>query len=100
MMLTQKDSSIVGFSKLASILSPCCWEHFRMRSSVPSTVSTMAVPPCGIDACVSAYNRHGLFSLLGGDGQDNVKNQRRQHGAVPSLRSEFVTFLNVLANRN
>jgi len=28
-----------------------------------------------------------LRSLLGRDGQDNVKNQRRQHGAVPSLRS-------------
>jgi len=28
-----------------------------------------------------------LRSLLGGDGQDDVKNQRRQHGAVPSLRS-------------
>ena len=69
------------------MLRPFCWEHFRMRSSVPSSISTIAVPPCGIDARVSANNRHGLFSLLGGDGQDDVKNQRRQHGAVPSLRS-------------
>ena len=41
MMLTQKDSSMSGFNRFASMFSPFCCEHFRMRSSVPSIISAM-----------------------------------------------------------
>src|SRR5208337_1991349 len=84
-MLTQKDSSMSGFSRLASMFRLCCSEHFRMRSSVPSIISAMA----GIVSAVDSiwYTVDGAANLLGGDGQYNIKNQRRQHRAVPSLHS-------------
>ena len=82
MMLTQNDSSYIGFSRFASMFRPCCWEHLRIRSSVPSIISAMAGIGNTVEQSTVDGKRDGKCSrqqmvdraakMVAGNGQNDV----------------------------